>query len=81
MLYYSPHALTGSALNQESNMTTIILTQEQEDLAESQARDWRAFAEYVDPAGAMATSEEEFRSLPYEERLTAARESIYSAAQ
>jgi hypothetical protein len=57
-------------------MTTITLTQDQEDLAEVQASDWHAFAEYVDPDGAMASTEDEFRAIPYAERLTAARESI-----
>ena len=53
-----------------------VLGADQEALAAEQAATWALFAEYVDPAAAMASSESEFLALPLDERLQAARESI-----
>ena len=57
-------------------MSTTTLTAEQQRVAERQANDFALFAEYVDPDGAMATTNEEFAAIPYAERLAAAEFSI-----
>lgn len=57
------------------------LTTEQKRVAHKQASDFELFAEYVDPDGAMATTEEEFAAIPFAERLAAAEFSVRESAE
>lgn len=65
----------------EIEMSTTTLTTEQQRLAERQANDFALFAEYVDPDGAMATTNEEFAAIPFAERLAAAEFSVRESAE